>query len=81
MKTLSDVLPTLQDGMSDQTVFVIKIPFKVAYNKNTPPYIGPDESTSTESSVDGVHLGATVNVKSSDSDNTLTDIIKIPAFR
>lgn len=82
-KTLSDVLPTsLQDGMSEQTVSVIKIPFKVAYNKEYASrlYIGPDESTSTESSVDGVHLGATVNVQSrsmnfSDSDNTLTDII------
>ena len=82
-KTLSDVLPaSLQDGMSDQTVSVIKIPFKVAYNKEYASrlYIGPDESTSTESSVDGVHLGATVNVQSrsmnfSDSDNTLTDII------
>ena len=82
-KTLSDVLPaSLQDGMSDQTVSVIKIPFKVAYNKEyaSSLYIGPDESTSTESSVDGVHLGATVNVQSrsmnfSDSDNTLTDII------
>lgn len=82
-KTLSDVLPTsLQDGMSEQTVSVIKIPFKVAYNKEYASrlYIGPDELTSTESSVDGVHLGATVNVQSrsmnfSDSDNTLTDII------
>ena len=82
-KTLSDVLPaSLQDGMSDQTVSVIKIPFKVAYNKEYASrlYIGPDELTSTESSVDGVHLGATVNVQSrsmnfSDSDNTLTDII------
>ena len=82
-KTLSDVLPaSLQDGMSDQTVSVIKIPFKVAYNKEYASrlYIGLDESTSTESSVDGVHLGATVNVQSrsmnfSDSDNTLTDII------
>lgn len=82
-KTLSDVLPTsLQDGMSEQTVSVIKIPFKVAYNKEYASrlYIGPDESTSTESSVDGVHLGVTVNVQSrsmnfSDSDNTLTDII------
>ena len=82
-KTLSDVLPaSLQDGMSEQTVSVIKIPFNVAYNKEYASrlYIGPDESTSTESSVDGVHLGATVNVQSrsmnfSDSDSTLTDII------
>ena len=82
-KTLSDVLPaSLQDGMSEQTVSVIKIPFNVVYNKEYASrlYIGPDESTSTESSVDGVHLGATVNVQSrsmnfSDSDSTLTDII------
>ena len=82
-QTLDDVLPTeLQDGFSDKKVSVIKVPFKVAYKNEygSRLYLGYDQDSATESSLDGVHLGSTVVVQSrsvnfSPQNGTLTDVV------
>ena len=82
-QTLDDVLPTeLQDGFSDKKVSIIKIPFNVAYKNEygSRLYLGYDQDSATESSLDGVHLGSTVVVQSrsvnfSPQNGTLTDVV------
>jgi len=82
-QTLNDVLPpALQDGFSDKKVSVIKVPFSVQYKNEYASrlYIGMDEASATESSIEGVHLGKTVTVQSrsmnfSPQDGSLTDVV------
>ena len=82
-QTLDDVLPTeLQDGFSDKKVSIIKVPFNVAYKNEygSRLYLGYDQDSATESSLDGVHLGSTVVVQSrsvnfSPQNGTLTDVV------
>ena len=82
-QTLDDVLPTeLQDGFSDKKVSVMKVPFNVAYKNEygSRLYLGYDQDSATESSLDGVHLGSTVVVQSrsvnfSPQNGTLTDVV------
>ena len=82
-QTLNDVLPPeLQDGFSDKKVSVIKVPFSVQYKNEYASrlYIGMDEASATESSIEGVHLGKTVTVQSrsmnfSPQDGSLTDVV------
>ena len=82
-QTLDDVLPTeLQDGFSDKKVSIMKVPFNVAYKNEygSRLYLGYDQDSATESSLDGVHLGSTVVVQSrsvnfSPQNGTLTDVV------